>query len=101
MWKAFRQLAPILSIAIIIGVAFFVWANNLTGDVARLEAKVDSLETKVDSLDRDVVELRQDVNDGFERLESKIETSQEEIIKVIRGHEHDKESGRAVFYDVP
>ena len=94
MWKAFRQLAPILSIAIIIGVAFFVWANNLTGDVARLEAKVDSL-------DRDVVQLRQDMNDGFERLESKIETSQEEIIKVIREHEHDKESGRAVFYDVP
>ena len=94
MWKAFRQLAPILSIAIIIGVAFFVWANKLTGDVARLEAKVDSL-------DRDVVQLRQDMNDGFERLESKIETSQKEIIKVIREHEHDKESGRAVFYDVP
>ena len=68
-----RQLAPFLSIVIIIAVAFSVWANGLTGDVARLENKVDNLATQQ-------AEMRQDIRD----LRNEIRTSKEEVIAAIQ-----------------
>ena len=100
MWEKLKNIVPFiaagvstLAIVVIVSIAPFNWANNLAGDVARLESKVDAI-------DRDVVELRQDMNNRFDKLEAEIKVSRNEIIAVIQGHEHDQ-SGKTVFYKVP
>ena len=96
MWKALRQLAPFLSIAIIIAVAFFVWANGLTGDVARLENKVDNLAAQQTEIRQDIRGLRNEIRIS----RNEIRTSKEEVIAAIQEHRHDEE-GKTVFYASP
>ncbi len=103
MWDKIKSNGPLISataIVVIVGIALFNWANNLTGDVARLGSQVNALDQDVVELRQDMSELRQDMNTRFDRLEAEVRVSQQEIIAVIQGHEHD-DTGRVFFRTPP
>ena len=78
----------VLAIAVVIGIAFFTWANGLTGDVAKLQSDVTHLA-------QGQAEIRQDIKD----LRGEIRLTKDEVIAAIQGHEHDGEG--KVFFRTP
>ena len=90
--KQFAPYASIVAIIVVIGVAFFVWANALTGDVAKLQSDVAYLTQGQDVIRQDIQNLR-------EEIRQEIRLSKSDFITAVSGHRHDKED--VVIFQTP